>query len=209
MASTSTPVTLYSSPPIHHDDGWTGTVKIYSYDGNNAAATDFQNEDIFYQGELSKCQWVSWTDTELIQGRCPFGSDDKLYGAFGYALYLNNIIEISFGPPTGEYTDVQTAYSRVTVVLNQARALIDSKCGGGANEAPQISLLPNPELESLDFQKNIVEGTGFTLFIEDPDGRSDLDLGTLKVMIAGVDKTANFHNHSQPYVGSGGGSDHR
>jgi len=194
QGSTSTPVTVYASPALTQSDGWNGTIYIYSYGRADLAATDFSNQDIFYTGELGRCSWVSLTNEELIQGRCSFGSeDDELYQALGYVLYRNNIIKISFGPPVGENTDPQTAYTRLQIPLNHAKALIDSKCGDiASNTAPQISILPDPQAETFAFQKNIVDGTGFTIFIEDADGIDDIELNTLKISIAGIDKTAHF-----------------
>jgi len=59
------------------------------------------------------------------------------------------------------------------------------------NKAPTVNMSPVPG-SSLEWQKNIFDGQGFSIIVEDPDGMADIDWNSLKVSIAGVDKTQHF-----------------
>ena len=70
------------------------------------------------------------------------------------------------------------------------------EAGGGTppaddNQAPTISLSPAPG-KDLQLQTDILNGNGFSIIAEDPDGINDLDWNTFQVTIAGVDKTQHF-----------------
>jgi hypothetical protein len=77
--------------------------------------------------------------------------------------------------------------------LGQVQGLVDSKCGAQPqpNRPPTISLAPDPAAAPA-FQELMTLGHEFEIRIDDPDGVDDLDLGSVHVWVAGIDKTRHF-----------------
>jgi hypothetical protein len=166
----SLPVTRYTSPVIYHSDDWVGSVSIYSYDSDANAGADFSNENIIYRGDFSspvsmtKYTWISKTGDELIYGqRRSLGGDTQtLIIAAGVVLYRNCIINYSVRPPTGQYTDQSTAYSKSQILISQTKTLIDSKCGNAVTPSETSTLKLHINNHPLKNLKVIIDEKIFT-----------------------------------------------
>ena len=128
---------------------------------------------------------VSITTTSLNQG-----SVSDLYLD---ALYRSTVILVAGYADASQPMASSSAVSLYLNFLSQAKALVDTKCGveSQPNRPPTISLAPDPEAAPA-FQELMTRGHEFEISIDDPDGFGDLDLGTFKVWVAGVDKSRHF-----------------
>jgi hypothetical protein len=118
----------------------------------------------------------------------PPPAGDGMVGDFHLVMvYQENLIQVEGGGSSKRSpADCLDSY---TLVANNAIELIRSKCG--ENQDPFIALLPIPA-QGLAFQVSLLEGKGFQILVQDPDGLSDINWSTFKIFVAGNDTTAHF-----------------
>jgi len=106
------------------------------------------------------------------------------------ARYGSTVILVAGYADASQTMASGSAVSLYLGLLGQAQALVDSKCGQ-ANRAPTISLAPDPAAAPA-FQEVMTSGHEFEIRVDDPDGIGDIDPASLRVWVAGIDKTRHF-----------------
>ncbi len=110
------------------------------------------------------------------------------------ALHASTVILVA---GYADSTQTMASAAAVNLYLNflgQAKALVDAKCNTPTpqpNRAPTVALAPDPAAVPA-FQEGMTRGLEFEIRIDDPDGLQDLDPGSFRMWVAGVDKTRHF-----------------
>lgn len=106
------------------------------------------------------------------------------------ALYGSTVVLVAGYADASQPMASGGAVSLYLGLLGQAKTLVDSKCGQ-ANRAPTIALAPDPAAAPA-FQEVMTSDHEFEIRIDDPDGIGDIDPASLRVWVAGIDKTRHF-----------------
>lgn len=159
------------------------SVSLVAYQDKDAAKSRYDR----YIANYSTDKYSQTTiDDQTMMFEGYWDSFGKQAGiALIYELRQENVILTVASDLHGTNLAVTSISSTLTQYLNDARSLLDGKCG------PSIVIEPDPK-SGLNFQKNIVKGDGFSILAQDSKGYLNLDWSTFQIKIADVDKTEHF-----------------
>lgn len=168
------------------------SVSVMSFrDAATAAAVAATDTTLFNQ--LNPLQWGHKVHTATATDLVFY---DEVPGQ--QLVYLRTvrdslIVRIELRSASANESATQQGLAQLWLRRDQAMALLQAKCGGTlGNHAPTIELRTSTgALSGMQFQRDMALGL-VLIRVGDEDGLDELDFGTLRVYVAGIDKTAHF-----------------